>query len=220
MTGDRRLDGVGDAHRPRSPWTISRTLRTISQGGPRRTLAAMLVIATFGTPSAAAAQAQEEPRSPDERLAAGLNPFEVPAFALGAQIVLLAPAGALGAGSIAAEVDLGPVHFDALFGLFFDEEGPNSLRGNLRGYYVLHRGPLADFSLGAGGGLGYIEREDEGPKDVVWQITGGAKIRSFLGKNVVIMATLGAALTFIDGDGSLLIGGRLLGSAGFSYFFR
>jgi hypothetical protein len=160
------------------------------------------------------------PAGPVERMAAGLPPFDVPAFGLGAAITFFTPGAALGVGSISATYDLGPVHFDALFGLVWDDAGPNSLSGSLRAFVLLHRGPIADFSVGLGGSLGYIERED-GATDLTWQIMGGGKIRVFVGgKNVAISATIGAGVSFVDDSGVVVVGGRLLGSAGFVYFFR
>lgn len=162
----------------------------------------------------------EAPRGPAERMAAGMTPFDLPAFGLGAAVTLSTPGLAFALGSISATYDLGPVHFDALFGLVWDDAGPDSVSGSLRGFVLLHRGPIADFSLGAGGGLGYIERVD-GSTDITWQVTGGGKMRAFIGgKNLAVTATIGVGVSFVDDSGVVLVGGRLLGSAGFVYFFR
>lgn len=162
----------------------------------------------------------EAPRGPAERMAAGMAPFDLPAFGLGAAVTLSTPGTAFGLGSISATYDLGPVHFDALFGLAWDDEGPSSLSGGLRGFVLVHRGPIADFSLGAGGSVGYIERVD-GSTDLTWQVTAGAKMRAFIGgKNLAVTATIGAGVSFVDESGTVIVGGRLLGSAGFVYFFR
>lgn len=161
-----------------------------------------------------------EPRGPAERMAAGLAPFDLPAFGLGAAVTLSTPGTVFGLGSISATYDLGPVHFDALFGLAWDDEGPSSLSGGLRGFVLVHRGPIADFSLGAGGSVGFIERVD-GSTDLTWQVTAGAKMRAFIGgKNLAVTATIGAGVSFVDESGVVIVGGRLLGSAGFVYFFR
>lgn len=160
------------------------------------------------------------PQGPVERMAAGLDPFDVPSFGLGAAITVSTPGTPLAVGSISATYDLGPVYFDALFGLLWDDAGPNSLSGSLRAFVLLHRGPIADFSLGAGGGLGYLELEDDSTA-LTWQVSGGAKMRAFIGgKNAAVTATIGAGVAFIDDTGVVLVGGRILGSAGFVYFFR
>lgn len=152
-------------------------------------------------------------------MAAGLPPYDLPASALGVQLTFFTPGAGLGIGSIAAAYDLGPVHFDAIFGLLFDEAGPNSVSGGLRGYVLVHRGPVADFSLGVGGAVGYIDALD-GSTALTWRLNAGAKIRSFVGKNRAIIATLGFGATFVDEVGAVVVGGRLLGTAGFFYFLR
>lgn len=144
----------------------------------------------------------------------------VPVFGLGTQVVLLAPAPTAGAGAFAATYDLGVLHVDALLGVFLSDAFESSVRGTVRVFFPVHRGPIADFSLGVGGGVGYIEPAG-GQLQVLGEALAGAKIRSFIGRNIALEATIGANLLFMDGDfESVSIGGRLLGAAGFMYYFR
>lgn len=207
--------------------------------GARTVLAAAaLVAATAGTAvaqesapqpvlavsSSAAADAETAAPAPDTTAPPAEQPvpgpdLSVPVLGVGTQVAMLMPTPTFGAGSFALCYDAGPVHLDVLGGLFLAEEFQSSVRGNVRVFFPIHRGPIADFSLGAGGGFGYLEHTD-GELEAVGEILAGAKIRSFVGRNIALEAILGVNVLFVGDFQSVSAGGRLMGSAGFMYFFR
>lgn len=141
----------------------------------------------------------------------------VPAVAVGGQAVLLAPV--LSGASLVVEYDLGPVHFDGTVGLVLAEGMPNTLRSTLRVFFPVHSGPLADFSLGGGIGAGYVD-DDAGDPDLVLSAQLGGKIRSFIGKNIALLAVLGVSGLLLEDRNIITVGARAFGTAGFVYFFR
>lgn len=192
------------------------------------------LVATVGGNARAQEPSADEPAgartraaegAPTQRLAAAaesqepLSLLDLPVVGLGTQVALLGPGLSIGGGSLALTYDLGPVGFDVLVGVFLADEDESSVRGDLRVFFPVHRGLIADFSLGAGGGVGYIEPAG-GQMEVVWEVLAGAKIRSFVGRNISLEATAGINVFFRDGFESLALGGRLFGGAGFIYFFR
>ncbi|HKA90118.1 MAG TPA: hypothetical protein VKE22_20800 [Haliangiales bacterium] len=132
--------------------------------------------------------------------------------------------------------DMGNLRFDLLFGLRFastNVPGGNDVTifgfGG-RVFYVVHHSGMADFSLG--GGLGLIFAS-AGVSNVNVDIEGLGQARIFLAPNFCFMGTLGLAVAITD-KGAILegpviaqgaktgfgIGGELLGSIGFAYFFK
>lgn len=188
-------------------------------------LAASIVLTT----GAALAQDDDRGSAPDSEAALPEPPpaappaaqgpeLAVPAWGIGTQVAMMLPTPTFGAGAFAVTYDAGLLHVDALAGVYWADDIQSSVRGNLRVFFPVHRGPIADFSLGGGVGFGYLETENV--LDVVWELLGGAKIRSFVGRNIALEAILGVNVLFIGDFTSVGAGGRLMGTAGFMYFFR
>jgi hypothetical protein len=131
--------------------------------------------------------------------------------------------------------DMGNLRFDILFGLRFastNVPGGNDL--TIFGFggrvaYVIHRAGMADFSIG--GGLGLIFAS-AGESNINVDIEGFGQARVFLAPNFCLMGTLGLGVAITDKgailDGPVItqgaktafgIGGELVGSLGFAYFF-
>lgn len=137
---------------------------------------------------------------------------------LGAQIEasFVVPNGT--GGSAGLVYDLGDFRFGGGLSLALVENRDTNFGIGLSGFYALHRTRSADFSIGGGIGLNYL---DPGPGDgqvrVLFEF--GAQIRAFIVQNVALMAGLGLGLSVGDGGFQFGLGGRLVGNLGVAYFF-
>jgi hypothetical protein len=139
------------------------------------------------------------------------------AFGIGAQAMLVGPAGA------SLTYDFGRMHAD---GLFYMETLGNDVYGfGGRLWLTVHEGSNSDLSVGGGAGIISIENQD----DSIINIEGGAKVRIFVVPNVALSAVVGlGVLIDAPGDG-IVITGQTTGNNqglgfnagfGFTYYFR
>ncbi len=137
---------------------------------------------------------------------------------LGAQIEasFVVPNGT--GGSAGLVYDLGNFRFGGGISLALVENQDTNFGIGLSGFYALHRTRNADFSLGGGIGLNYLDPgAGDGRIRVLFEF--GAQIRAFIVQNVALMAGLGLGLSVGDGGFQFGLGGRLVGNLGVAYFF-
>jgi hypothetical protein len=163
--------------------------------------AALALVAAAGT-----AQAQET--APAAPARGGLG--------VGVASMLRGPSG------LNVVFDGGRWHADAILGIAGDDGGVGgggtAIDLGARGWFHLHSGTNADFSLG--GGLGFQMIDPDGPGESANGITIdiGAQIRAFLTSNVALSAFGGLAVLAGDFDGFAL-DGQPVGALGLTYFF-
>jgi hypothetical protein len=163
------------------------------------------VLVLLGTARTTAAQDGSSPAAPTASRGGGIG--------LGVGAMLEGPRG------LSFAYDGGVWHLDALFGA--TSNGDTTFGVGVRGWFHLHSGAAADFSLG--GGVGFARGRIEVPlgrrdRDVV-NIEVGLLVRAFVVSNVALSTFGGIALLTGDADGFRL-GGQLLGGIGITYFFQ
>jgi hypothetical protein len=146
-----------------------------------------------------------------------------PAFYSGAQAEFAVPD--LRVSSLLFGYDAVWTQVDLSLGMGIGSDSLNNKNTNdlynvaLRFTFPIHRGIIADYALGGGGGA-TIFNPPKGSAYVIGTAALGARFRVFLSPNVAMAATLGFA-AFIRGEhSSLLLGARPLGAASVVYFFR
>jgi hypothetical protein len=119
-------------------------------------------------------------------------------------------------GGIDAVYDGGKWHADAFLGA--EGNGATALMLGARGWFHLHSSTNADFSLGGGLGLAYVNPDGPAESATLIEIDVGAQIRAFITQNVAVSAFMGIGILTADGDGFLL-NGQPLGALGLHYYF-
>lgn len=138
-------------------------------------------------------------------------------FGVGAAAFLTGPVGDLPALSLV--YDLQRIHFEGMLALSrAGDPATTAFFFGARGWYHLHDGTNSDFSLG--GGLGFLNNNPPGDaSDTFILLEPGMQARVFLTPNFTLNAVGGLSFVFGDAD-AINLGGQLMSSLGFTYFFR
>lgn len=145
---------------------------------------------------------------------------------LGAQIEasFVVPNGT--GGSAGLVYDLGNFRIGGGLSLGVTENQATNFGMGLNAFFALHRTRNADFSIGGGVGLNYLDVDRDpvsgargGDARIRVLFEFGGQIRAFIVQNVALMAGLGLGLSVGSGGFEFGLGGRLVGNLGVAYFF-
>jgi hypothetical protein len=93
----------------------------------------------------------------------------------------------------------------------------------VRGWYHLHQGTNADFSIGGGVAFDHFSVSNNGPSGTETLLEPGAQARVFLSPNFALFGIAGFALNFGDAviaQSGIALAAHFTGAFGFTYFFR
>jgi hypothetical protein len=194
-----------------------------SDGAEDDMIAALATALALAVPATTQPPEASPPIPAESSPGTGTAPVTPPtSFGLGAQTELIAPD--VGISALLASLDAGWFRVDGSAGIGVFERGANAIQRTniygfgLRAFFPVHRSRRADFSLGAGGALTFLN-SDAG-SSTAWIVLVGAEARIFVVENAAILGALGAGALFRDQGNALIIGARPIGSAGFVYYFR
>lgn len=147
-------------------------------------------------------------------------------FGLGMETVLTAPfAPALTfspGGAATLSYDLGNFRVDGLLYLLFvnNDGGADSTAFAIggRAFYKMHSSSKADFSVGGGLALGFL---DTGPGNGSFRVAldGAFQIRVWMANNVALNASAGIGFAVGDNPFVFALSGQLTGAFGMIYYF-
>jgi hypothetical protein len=149
-----------------------------------------------------------------------------PGFGVGMETVLTAPFSAdlsfAPAGAAALSYDAGQFRVDGLLYLLFvsRDGGADSTAFALgaRAFYKLHSTSKADFSVGGGLALGFLD-SDPGDGSFRVAIDGAVQIRVWLASNVALNGSAGIGFSVGENLFVSALTGQLMGGFGMIYYF-
>lgn len=145
-------------------------------------------------------------------------------FGVGMETVLTAPfAPSLDfspAGAATLSYDAGNFRIDGLLYMLFiardnvDDQGAFAI--GARAFYKLHSSSKADFSVGGGLVLGFV---DAGDTDLRLGLDGAVQLRVWLASNVALNGSAGIGFSIGDSPFVFALSGQLTGGFGLIYYF-
>ena len=107
---------------------------------------------------------------------------------------------------------------DAVIGFSYVDNVATNIALGGRFFLPVHRGERADLSVGCGVLLLTVDPKN-GDSTIGLAIDAGVRARLFLSANMAVFLGTGLSVQAIEDSSRMGIGGHLLGSAGFAYFF-